>query len=230
MPVISARTQDIFRLVMGDVNAANELLYDIASAITVTSIQGFTGNVLLNTDNIPQGVTNRYFSNSLARAAISAIGPIAYNPVSGQISLLNFPNGSQIYTGAGVPNPALGAPGDFYLDTTTGNYYTKGMSGWTLQGNLSGPTFPDALSLELQWDLNYPNYYSVVNYTLGKVTSVDIYDSVAMTTHVFNKQYTYTGNLITKVLITRTLDGQTLEKDIVYSGNNVANVTRTYTP
>ena len=48
------------------------------------------------------------------------------------------PAGSQILTGAGVPSNALGVDGDFYLDTTTGEYYTKAGGVWTLQGMLSG--------------------------------------------------------------------------------------------
>ncbi|SNW62030.1 Collagen-like protein [Orpheovirus IHUMI-LCC2] len=52
--------------------------------------------------------------------------------------------GSQIITGAGAPLPATGVDGDFYLDTTTGAYYTKIAGVWTPQGNLTGPPGPAA--------------------------------------------------------------------------------------
>jgi len=48
--------------------------------------------------------------------------------------------GSQWYTGAGAPAGATGVVGDWYLNSTTGDYYSKtGASTWTLQGNLKGP-------------------------------------------------------------------------------------------
>jgi len=53
----------------------------------------------------------------------------------------NGTDGSQIYTGTGVPSDALGVNTDFYLDNATGNYYTKAAGTWgSAQGNLTGPT------------------------------------------------------------------------------------------
>jgi hypothetical protein len=49
--------------------------------------------------------------------------------------------GSKWWTGAGAPPAATGAVGDWYLDSTAGDYYEKtGSSAWTLRGNLKGPT------------------------------------------------------------------------------------------
>lgn len=50
--------------------------------------------------------------------------------------------GSQIFTGAGVPSSGQGANGDFYINTTNGDYYTKAAGAWSLQGNLTGPQGP----------------------------------------------------------------------------------------
>lgn len=48
-------------------------------------------------------------------------------------------SGSQWFTGSGLPNPTLGNAGDFYLDSTNGDYYTKtGDLTWTFEGTLSG--------------------------------------------------------------------------------------------
>jgi hypothetical protein len=43
-----------------------------AIAFPVTSVNGQTGAVILTTDSISEGTTNKYFSNTLARAAFSA--------------------------------------------------------------------------------------------------------------------------------------------------------------
>src|SRR6185312_16377691 len=47
--------------------------------------------------------------------------------------------GSQIFTDVGSPNPSLGSNNDFYLDTSTGNYYKKISGTWIAQGSLRGP-------------------------------------------------------------------------------------------
>ena len=47
--------------------------------------------------------------------------------------------GSQIFTDVGSPNLLLGSNNDFYLDTSSGNYYKKISGTWTAQGSLRGP-------------------------------------------------------------------------------------------
>lgn len=48
--------------------------------------------------------------------------------------------GSVWRDGAGAPAGGLGLVGDFYLNTSNGDYYEKtGASTWTLRGNLTGP-------------------------------------------------------------------------------------------
>ena len=52
-------------------------------------------------------------------------------------------DGSQIYTAAGDPSDLLGVDGDFYLNSTSGDYFTKGTvtpGEWgSAAGNLVGP-------------------------------------------------------------------------------------------
>lgn len=100
------------------------------------------------------------------------------------------------------------------------------------KAELSALQFPDALSMELAWDILYADNYSEPTYDIsGKITQYNIWDSSSKAIHVFNKTFTYTGNNVTRVLVTRVLDGQTLQKDITYDlSNRVLNVTRTYTP
>jgi hypothetical protein len=53
----------------------------------VVSVNGQTGVVSLNSDNIPQGTTNLYFSNALARAALSGGTGVTYNSSTGVIAI-----------------------------------------------------------------------------------------------------------------------------------------------
>jgi hypothetical protein len=98
----------------------------------------------------------------------------------------------------------------------------------------SGATvsLPDALSLELQYYLYNPSFYTELNYNISdQVTDTDIWDSSSKTTHIFNKHLTWVDDQVTTVLITRLVDGKTLQKDLVYDGyGKITSVTRTYTP
>lgn len=97
--------------------------------------------------------------------------------------------------------------------------------------DLDASEFPDALSLELQFYITNPSFYTEVTYDLSnRVIATDIWNNSSKTLHIFNKVFTYTGNKVTTVLITRVIDGQTLQKNIVYTGNFVQNITRIYTP
>lgn len=52
------------------------------------------------------------------------------------------PPGSQILTSPGIPDNGIGANGDFYMATSTGNYYQKESGSWVQKGNLVGPQGP----------------------------------------------------------------------------------------
>ena len=65
----------------------------------VVSVNGQTGAVSLTTDNISEGVTNLYFTNTRARAALSFVaGSGAYNSSTGAITIPT--NTSQLTNGA----------------------------------------------------------------------------------------------------------------------------------
>ena len=66
---------------------------------SVISVNGQTGAVSLTTDNISEGVTNLYFTNTRARAALSFVaGSGAYNSSTGAITIPT--NTSQLTNGA----------------------------------------------------------------------------------------------------------------------------------
>lgn len=88
-----------------------------------------------------------------------------------------------------------------------------------------------ALNLELQWEETYPSFYTELNYDIdNRISIVDIWDSSSKSIHIFNKQYTYTNNLLTTVLITRVQDNKTLLKTINYSNEIIVSIDRVYTP
>lgn len=99
-----------------------------------------------------------------------------------------------------------------------------------IKTDLDALTFPDALSLELAWDITHPSFYTEISYDVnGRITNTDVYDTSAKTLHIFNKTFTYTGALMTKVVITRVYDSKSVEKDITYDGNGKPlTITRTY--
>ena len=144
-----------------------------------------------------------------------AVGTILYADTSGNVTstVINTPVGSVLFQ-----------------DAVNGIIYVNSIG--ITKSELDSLQFPDALSLELAWDISYASNYAEPTYDItGKITQYNIWDSSAKAVHIFNKTFTYTGNNVTRVLVTRVLDGQTLQKDLTYNINNqVVNVTRTYTP
>ena len=49
-------------------------------------------------------------------------------------------DGTKIYTGEGNPTSDIGVVGDIYLDSQSGDLYSKGESGWIKTGNIKGAT------------------------------------------------------------------------------------------
>lgn len=72
----------------------------------------------------------------------------------------------QVRTGSGVPSNGLGGNGDFYLDGSTGDYYTKATGVWTQQGNLKGPTgsAPEILRIPNTVQTNINSSTTGINY------------------------------------------------------------------
>jgi hypothetical protein len=57
----------------------------------------------------------------------------------------NGTNGTSVRTGTGAPAAGLGAVGDVYIDSATGDLYAKAAGGWTKTGNLMGPAGSDGM-------------------------------------------------------------------------------------
>ena len=85
----------------------------------------------------------------------------------------------------------------------------------------------DKTSMQFAWNYLLPHYYTQMIYTGSYVTEIIYWDSPSMTTQVFTKNMTYTGGLVTQIVLTRISDSATLTKTITYSGTQVSTVTRT---
>jgi hypothetical protein len=61
---------------------------ELATPNSVTSVNSFAGpNVVLTTNEVSEGATNKYYTDARARGAFSASGPLSFNATSGVISL-----------------------------------------------------------------------------------------------------------------------------------------------
>jgi hypothetical protein len=85
----------------------------ISSTSPVLSVNTQTGAVVLDTDDISEGATNKYFSDTLARQSISATGNISYNSTTGVIS-----TSLTQYTDADARNALSGGTGVSYNSGT----------------------------------------------------------------------------------------------------------------
>ena len=60
---------------------------ELATPNSVTSVNSFAGpNVVLTTNEVSEGANNKYYTDTRARGAISASGPLSFNATSGVIS------------------------------------------------------------------------------------------------------------------------------------------------
>ena len=87
---------------------------------SVISVNGQTGAVSLTTDNISEGVTNLYYTNTRARAALSFVaGSGAYNSSTGVITIPT--NTSQLTNGANfITLASLSGTAPIQYNNTTG--------------------------------------------------------------------------------------------------------------
>lgn len=108
------------------------------NSTSVASVNGFTGAVVLDTDDIAQGSTNKYYADSLARAAFSTsnsstIG-FTYNPTTGVLSadVLPLPNNLTTATSSNTASTIVARDG-------SGNF-TAGTITASLSGNATNVT------------------------------------------------------------------------------------------
>lgn len=112
----------------------------------VVSVNGYTGAVSLVSSDIPEGLTNLYFTNSRARLALSfAAGSGAYNSTTGLITIPT--DNSQIANSAGYITSSALAP-YLLISTAASTYYPipTGTTSQYVRGDGSLATFPSIAS------------------------------------------------------------------------------------
>ena len=129
----------------------------LATPASISTVNGKSGlSVSLVTDDIAEGTTNKYFSNTLARNAISATAPLAYNAGTGVISLGTLPttNGGTGLTGIGTSGQVLTVSGGVPAWATASAGGMTSIASGTLSGatvTLSSiPSTYKALFLQIQ--------------------------------------------------------------------------------
>jgi hypothetical protein len=113
-------------------NSANKgfiRLFDLAAPtkwmiFTLSAVTAHTGYSELTVAVVSSSATNPFTNSELLSLSFSETGDI----------------GSAVLLGTG--SPSGGNNNDFYIDTASGNLYTKIAGVWTLEGNLTGPTGP----------------------------------------------------------------------------------------
>ncbi len=136
---------------------ATSAAYDAAGAASAAegNANTYTDNAInaLDTDDIEEGATNKYYSDTLARGAVSAGTGISYDSGTGVISVDNT-IATQSYVDTAIDNLVDGAPG--LLDTLNeiaaainddANYFTTVANSISEKVAKSGDTMTGALTL-----------------------------------------------------------------------------------
>jgi hypothetical protein len=99
---------------------------------SVTSVNGFTGAVVLTTTNVSEG-TNLYYTDARSRAALSAGTGISYNSTTGVITSTVVPGTGDVVGPASATDNAVAR-----FDTTTGKLIQNSVTTIDDTGNASG--------------------------------------------------------------------------------------------
>ena len=171
---------------------------------SVSSVNGFTGAVSLTTDNIPEGATNLYFTNTRARNAISltttgSSGASTYDNTTGVFNIPNYADQfvgtvtsvglSSVTSGVTIGSTPITTSGIITIAIATATASQNGLlssADWaTFNGKQNAITLTttgtSGVSTLVGSTLNIPNYTTnltgYVPYT-GATTNVDLGDFV----------------------------------------------------
>ena len=178
---------------------------------SVSSVNGFTGAVSLTTDNIPEGATNLYFTNTRARTAISltttgSSGASTYDNTTGVFNIPNYTDQfvgtvtsvglSSVTSGVTIGSTPITTSGTITIAIATATASQNGLlssTDWTTFNSKQGAitlttTGTSGASTLVGNTLNIPTYtdqfvgtVTSVSFTLGS-TGTDLSSSVANST------------------------------------------------
>lgn len=136
-------------------------------------------------------------------------------------------DGLSVLSGHGAPSGSLGAFEEFYIDIDTWNIYgPKGVSSWGAGTSLIGPqgnpgpegSLPLALEMKLAFKAANLTNYKILSYVDSILSEIDIWETQAQLTKLFNKVLTYNINgQLSQIILTRISDSTVLTKDFVYN-------------
>ncbi len=170
----------------------------------VVSVNGQTGAVSLTTDNIPEGATNQYFTNTRSRASLSfAAGSGAYNSTTGVITIPT--NTNQLTNGASfITLASLSGTAPIVYSNTTGaisitqasassNGYLSSTDWNTFNNKQAALTNP----VTGTGDNNYVSKFTSTGSTIGNSSIYDNGTGVGIGTNVLTSGVFWT-NLVLK--------------------------------
>lgn len=214
-PIADPSTGQLYKTTISDLGTA------IGSG--VSSVNGLVGAVVLDTDDIQELVspTNKWFTDTRARAALSASSPLTYNSGTGAFGI-QVANGSQngylsstdwttfnskqaALSGTGfvkISGTTISYDNSTYLTTSAAASTYLALTGGTLTGALNGTsaTFTGDLTLSssnprlyLTDTDNNPDYF--ISNTDGTFTIYDVTNSTSRFTIGTTGNGTFGGNL-----------------------------------
>lgn len=146
----------------------------------VTSVNTQTGNVVLTTTDVAEG-DNLYYTDALARAAITASGALALDADTG---VLTFTQGNSDTVAEGVNNLYYTAGRfEFTLSQKTTDDLTQGTTNKYFSNTLARG------SISATGDLDYDNVTGVISYTAPTLFSGS-YNDLTDTPTLFDGAYT----------------------------------------
>lgn len=84
--------------------------------------------------------------------------------------------------------------------------------------------------IDLKFNKLYSTYYPEYTYSAGDLTNIDVWDTVAKTTKLYEQVLTYTSGNLSKSVVTDLINSKTKTQDFVYDGSgNLINAPKTYT-
>lgn len=114
----------------------------------VTAVAGRTGSVALSTDDLSEG-SNKFYSDTRARSALSAASPLSYNVATGQFSLGTMASNLSM---ANFKITDLAAPMNS-TDATTKNYTDSNLGGFALDQSAK------TQGSVIKWDSGLQKFY-----------------------------------------------------------------------
>lgn len=170
----------------------------------------------------------------IGTGTVSMVGCTFPGSITGTVYLSNTPTVRSDASSMGFGGTITGCNFS-YSDTAQYVGYTPSTpSNWStvpakVSDALDELASNSALKFEnIEWEfarsVSQNQYYKKLNYTLGDLTSVQIYTDNTMTTLQYTKTLTYTLGDLTSVVITRASDSATATKTLTYTLGNLTSV------